>query len=155
MKKVYLYIALATLVAGVLDIVLACLNSWLAAGTSPYTVLRYIAAGIFGTKSFTGGWQYEAIGLLLHFVITFGFVVFYFVAARRMNWAITRWLSAGIIYGIFVYLFMKFVVIPLSNIPPAPVKIDSLLRLIVIQVIATGIPISYIYRRYRARMKNV
>jgi hypothetical protein len=155
MKKLYLYIALATLVAGVLDIVLACLNSWLAAGTSPYVVLRYIAAGIFGPKSFTGGREYEAIGLFLHFLITFLFVVFYFFAARRTSWSVTRWLAAGIVYGVFVYLFMKFVVIPLSNIPPAPLNVYSLLRLIVIQVIATGIPISYFYKRYRQAVKNV
>ena len=142
------YILLATLVAGVLDISLACLNAYLSSGAKPSAVLRFVASGIYGKTSFTGGEHFELIGLALHFLITLAFVLLY-PAIVEINSRINKhWLISGIVYGILICLFMQFVVVPMSNIPQRPFAFFPIFKLVLIQIVATGIPITYIFHRF-------
>jgi hypothetical protein len=147
-KKALNYILVATLVAGVLDILMAFLNVYLSSGTKPGRVLRYIASGIYDKKAFAAGGNYELIGLGLHFLITFIFVIFYFLLFSKNEKVKRHWLLAGIVYGIVICLFMNFVVLPLSNTPESPFRFYPLFKSVVIQIIATGLPITYLLRRY-------
>jgi uncharacterized membrane protein YagU involved in acid resistance len=147
MRRIIKYVVLATLVAGVLDIVLACLNVYLTSGRGPEVVLRYIASGMYGTKAFGEGGSFPAIGLLLHFFITFVCVVLYLVFYKN-NFVEQHWLLSGIIYGIVISLFMNFVVIPFSETPKSPVTFYPIFKQVVIQVIATGIPIAWLFKYY-------
>src|SRR5688572_16541522 len=147
-KKAITYILFATLVAGVLDILAAFLNVYLSSGGKPAMVLRFIASGIYGRKAFAAGQNFEAIGLALHFLITFIFVVFYFVLFSGNERIKRHWLLAGIIYGTLICLLMNILVLPLSNTPEAPVRLFPLFKSIVIQIVATGLPITYLLRRY-------
>ena len=140
-------LSIATLIAGVLDILLAFANVAVSTGGKPAMVLRYIASGIYGTRAFSGS-GYEAIGLALHFFITFICALLYFLAFRQNEMVKRHWIISGILYGIVICLFMNFVVLPLSNTPPAEIKAYPLFKSIVIQVVATGLPISWLLRRY-------
>jgi hypothetical protein len=146
------YVIVATLVAGVLDIVCACLNVYLDSGRGPETVLRYISSGIYGPKAFAKNGSFQTIGLLLHFFITFVCVVLYLVFYKS-KFVIQHWLISGIIYGIVISLFMNFVVIPLSNTPKSPVSFYPIFKQVFIQIIATGIPISWLFKHYNAAGK--
>lgn len=147
-KKTLNYILLATLVAGVLDILMAFLNVHFSSGGKPGMVLRYIASGIYGKEAFTPGRNFEIIGLALHFFITLIFVGFYLLVFSKNERVKRKWLVAGIIYGTLICLFMTFVVLPLSNTPASSFKLYSLIKSILIQIIATGIPITYLLRRF-------
>jgi uncharacterized membrane protein len=147
-KKALTYILLATLVAGVLDILMAFLNVYLSSGGKPAMVLKFIASGIYDRQAFAGGRNFEAIGLALHFLITFIFVVFYFLLFSKNERVKRHWLVAGIVYGTLICLFMNIVVLPLSNTPESQIKLFPLFKSVLIQIIATGLPITYMLRRY-------
>ena len=147
-KKALNYILLATIVAGVLDILMAFLNVYLSSGAKPAAVLRFIASGIYGKKAFSHEGYYEGIGLALHFLITFIFVVFYFLLFSRNQKVKNNWLLSGIVYGTLICLFMNLVVLPLSNTPASSFRFYPLLKSVLIQIVATGLPITWLLRRY-------
>jgi hypothetical protein len=107
---------LGGLAAGVLDIVYAFIASALRGGT-PLKVLQSVASGLLGRSAFEGGIGTAIIGLICHLVIMIGAAAVYFAAGRYIAMLRERPIVAGAIFGILVYLFMNFVVLPLSAIP--------------------------------------
>ncbi|HET9747648.1 MAG TPA: hypothetical protein VFP97_18150, partial [Chitinophagaceae bacterium] len=82
MKRSFLSSALsAGLLAGALDIIAACIHAYLARGTQPQQVLRFIASGVFG-KDAANGNMMIVWGLLFHFLIAISFTLCFFVLAR-------------------------------------------------------------------------
>ena len=141
-------IILAGLVAGTLDILAACIVSWLRAGVTPIRVLQSIAAGVYGSASFGGGTKTAVLGLILHFIIATTAAAVYYVASRRLNFLIDQPIIAGLLYGVVVYLFMNFVVLPLSNVAKRPVPLSGRIIGIVIIILFVGLPIAAIVRKY-------
>jgi len=134
---------LGGLIAGTLDITYACVYSYLKRGTSPATILQSVASGVFGKSAFTGGTRMATLGLFFHFLIAITAAVVYYLASRALRFLITQAVICGILYGVCVYLFMNFVVLPLSAIPfkmsyPWPALIGGLL----IHMFGIGLPIS-------------
>ena len=105
-------IALATLVAGTLDILSACVYT-LIAGRAPINMLKGLASAILGNGAVEGGVGVALVGLLLHFAIMAVMVAFFGVAANRLPFLKARWLLAGIAYGIGLWAVMNLVVLPL------------------------------------------
>ena len=105
-------IALATLVAGTLDILSACVYT-LIAGRAPINMLKGLASAILGNGAVEGGVGVALVGLLLHFAIMAVMVAFFVVAANRLPFLKARWLLAGIAYGIGLWAVMNLVVLPL------------------------------------------
>ncbi len=108
---------LAALVVGTLDIAEVMIVSWLKGG-APLRILQAIASGIYGKASFQGGTRTMLIGLALHFFIATIVVAVYFLASRRIAILNRHPVLTGAIYGVLVYLFMNFVVLPLAGMPP-------------------------------------
>ena len=141
-------IALAGLIAGTLDITGACLVSWLRAGVTPVRVFQSVASGVYGAASFTGGSKTAAIGLVLHFIIATIWAIVYYLASRKLRFLISQPVIAGLLYGVVVYLFMNFVVIPLSAVPQRPVPLSGRLIGLSIIILCIGLPIAFIVRRF-------
>src|SRR5215213_1686531 len=113
------------LIAGTLDICAAFLAAWLRRGVSPFGVLRFVASGLIGPAAFQGGAKTAILGLALHFVIaTVATIVFYF-ASRKLLFLIERPVHFGLLYGVAVYLFMNFVVLPLSRVGRLPITVSG------------------------------
>ncbi|HEU5131578.1 MAG TPA: hypothetical protein VFT26_05720 [Pyrinomonadaceae bacterium] len=110
-------ILLGGLVAGTLDICAAFLTAWLRRGVTPGAVLRFVASGLLGPAAFTGGSKTAAIGLALHFLIATGATIVFYLASRKLRFLVERPVHFGLLYGVAVYLFMNFVVLPLSLVP--------------------------------------
>ena len=141
-------IFLGGLIAGTLDLTAACVYSWLRASVSPIRVFQFIASGVLGTESFTGGAKTAVLGVALHFLIaTVATTVFYF-ASRKWLFLVERPIVAGLLYGIPVYLVMNFVVLPLSQVTQRPQPMSSRLINLVILMFCIGLPIALIVRRY-------
>src|SRR5215217_1318671 len=137
------------LVAGTLDICAAFLTAWLRRGISPATVLRFVASGLLGPTALTGGAKTAAAGLALHFLIaTIATVVFY-LASRKWLFLIERPIHFGLLYGVAVYLFMNFVVLPLSAVPQraTPTLTSRFIQLLII-MFCIGLPIAAVVRRF-------
>ena len=141
-------IFLGGLIAGTLDLTAACVYSWLRANVSPITVFQFIASGVLGRESFTGGAKTAVLGVALHFVIaTVATAVFYF-ASRKWLFLVERPIMAGLLYGIPVYLVMNFVVLPLSQVQMRPQPISARIVNLVILMFCIGLPIALIVRRF-------
>jgi len=106
---------LAALVVGTLDISEVMIVTWLKGG-APIRIFQGIASGIYGKASFDGGTRTILIGLALHYFIATMAVAVYFLASRKLTILNRHPVLTGATYGLMVYLFMNFVVLPLSAI---------------------------------------
>lgn len=135
-------ILLGTLTVGILDGLDAVLFFRLRSATPPLRIFQSIAAGLLGRASYQGGWRTALLGLALHFFIAFGIVLTYYLASRGVR-ALTRHaVACGILYGLAVYAFMNFVVIPLSAIPPRTTAVPTavLVNGLLIHAFGVGLP---------------
>ena len=101
------------LVVGALDIAYAIIFSAFR-GFGPIRILQSVAAGLLGRSSFQGGLPAAALGLALHFGIAFTIVIVYWYASRFLPILVEHPVICGAVYGLGVYFFMNYVVIPLS-----------------------------------------
>jgi hypothetical protein len=136
------------LMAGVFDIIFAFVFYSLK-GSTPLRILRSVASGLLGADAPKGGLGTAALGLVLHFVIAFGAAAVYYAASRGLKVLVRRAVVCGLLYGVAVYLFMNFVVLPLSAIPFKPTyPLDVLLIGLAGHMLLIGLPIALAVRRY-------
>ncbi|HWM91705.1 MAG TPA: hypothetical protein VN493_13135 [Thermoanaerobaculia bacterium] len=101
------------LTVGVLDGLYAVVL-WYLRGVGPSRVFQGVAAGLLGRASFEGGTPTALLGLALHFFIAFCVAAVYYLASKRIGVLTRKAVICGLVYGVLVYLFMTFVVVPLS-----------------------------------------
>ena len=146
-------ILIGGLIAGVLDITYACIDTYVRRGWSPVRLLQSVAAGALGPKAaIEGGYKTAALGLAFHFLIALVAAAVFFLASRLFRFMVTHAVISGIIYGVCVYAFMNCVVLRLSAIHlttwpwnfPKPALIGGLL----IHMFGIGLPIALAVRKY-------
>jgi len=136
------------LIAGTLDITGACVASWLRAGVIPVRVFQSVAAGLLGSVAYTGGAKTAVLGLVLHFFIATTWTVVFYLASRRLRFLIAQPIVWGLIYGVVVYAFMNFVVLPLSQFPQrTPPTLSGRLIGLLIIMFCIGLPIALVTKR--------
>jgi len=138
----------AGLIAGTLDLTGACVVAWLRTGATPVRIFQSVASGLLGPASFTGGVKTAVLGVVLHFIIATTWASAYYLASRRLSFLIDQTIIAGVIYGVLVWLFMNFVVLPLSAVTKRPVPLSSRIIGMLIIVFCIGLPIAFIVRRF-------
>jgi hypothetical protein len=138
---------LAWLVAGTLDITAAVIQT-LINGRDPVMMLKFIASGVFGSASLSGGTGYAVMGLLFHYVIAGIWTWFFFFLYAQVKFLQKNvWLTA-VTYGVFVWFVMNRIVLPLSNTPAIPFTVRGALISAAILIAAIGTPLSFMARRY-------
>jgi len=136
------------LIAGTLDICAAFLTAWLRAGIGPVRVLQFVASGVLGPASFAGGAKTAILGLALHFLIATIWTIVFYLASRKWLSLIERPVMFGLLYGIAVYTFMNFVVLPLSLVARRPITaVGTTIGLLTI-MFCVGLPIALVVRRF-------
>lgn len=131
---------LAAFVVGALDIGEVMIFAGIRNGTSPVRILQSVATGVLGRDSYQGGWQSALLGLALHFFIASVVVAVYFLASRRIEALRESPVIMGAIYGLLVYLFMNFVVLPLSATGGPRFTLVSVLNQLFCHIFLIGIP---------------
>lgn len=111
----YLGILVGGLAAGVLDILYAFVLAALRDAT-PLRVLQSVASGVLGSSAYKGGIAAGALGLGLHLGITVVAAGVYFLIARSSRHVREHFIVFGSLFGVLVYLFMNFAVLPLSGV---------------------------------------
>ncbi len=143
-----LTVARAGLLAGILDGLDAVVYIGLISGVPVVRVFQFIASGALGINSFRGGLPTAGLGVLFHFVIATGAAAVYYLCSRRLSTLLRRPLLWGPIYGAGVFLFMHYIVVPLSAAPKQPpARIASLANLILSHIFFVGIPIAMVISR--------
>jgi len=112
-------ILVAGVAVGTLDLVFACSFWGLGYGVPPVRILHSIAAGVLGPAASESGWPGAALGVACHYFIATCMAAAYALAAIGMPRLVQRPIAFGLAYGLALYAFMTWVVVPLSNAPPA------------------------------------
>jgi hypothetical protein len=136
-------------IAGVLDAVDGVVAFGLK-GLDPIQVLQYIASGLLGPSSFQGGLGTAALGTVLHFVIAFVAAAVYVVASQRITLLKSKAVLFGLLFGVVVYFFMNYLVLPLSAVARSPFSLGLFLNGVIGHAIFVGLPIA-LYARKAAR----
>lgn len=131
--------------AGVLDITAAFIR-W----GKPVRLLQGIASGLLGPQAFQGGSGTAALGLALHFFIAFSAAGVYYAASRKLAFLRKQAVAWGMLYGVAVYMFMSWVVVPLSALPKskAPFSLTGLVLSLLTHMFCVGLPIALAVRRH-------
>ena len=142
-------ILIGGLTAGVLDMTYACIFSFVRRGTKPPRVFQSVASGLLGKAAFDGGAGTAALGLLCHFTIATTAAAVYYLASRRLKFMVSRAVPCGILFGLCVYFFMYYVVLPLSAVPfPRPSTWPPVVGGLLIHMFGIGLPIALITKRF-------
>jgi len=139
------------LLAGIFDITQAFIAFGFL-GVKPLRILQHIAGGVFGARSMQMGWTSALLGLIFHFTIAFTAAAVYYLASRIVRVMIEHAVLCGLLYGELVFLFMYFVVLPLSALGPARFSTATYITGPVGHTFLVGLPIALSVRRFAGAM---
>ncbi len=139
------FVLTSALIVGSLDLLFAFLSSWWSSGTSPEGVVRYVASGLIGEKAFCSEFFLAIpIGIVIHYFIALFWTVVFFWAYTKFKWLSKQKIVVGIMFGIFVWLVMNVVILPLSLVPSFEYTWSGAIKGAVILIIAIGLPLAYL-----------
>ena len=143
-------VVLAGVVGASCDIVYAIVYyGW--KGVPAERILQTVASGLLGKAAYDGGWPVAALGLALHYGIVIVAAALFFAVARRRALLRDEPVTAGLIYGVAIYAFMNFAVLPMSAYP-FPLRFPLLTTATgLLAHMLVGLSISLITRRAHAR----
>ena len=133
---------------GVLDITAAFVVYGGYFDVNPVLILQGIASGVLGSSAFQGGYPVALLGLLLHFFIAFTATFVYVLLSRWLSFLVQYVYVSGPLYGVVVYFFMQYIVIPLSAARKGPFSFKMMVIGVIIHILCVGLPISVTTRRY-------
>jgi len=137
------------LIAGVLDGAAAVLVYLIRGGKTPERIFNFIASGVFGPAAMTGGTPMVFAGIGFHLIIAMGWTFLYFMAARQFEVLRRHFIGAAVVYGVFVWIMMNMVVLPLSRVQMGgPPTWNSILIGATVLVVCIGFPVAVGARRY-------
>jgi len=139
-------IALATLVAGALDILFAMILTVIF-GREIGNMLRYVASGPF--PSATGmGTAGAVLGLLTHFGLMAIMAAVFVLLARQRPQLLAKPVRSGIVYGLATYVVMNWIVVPIRFDAPLPPSAGAVLTQLFAHIVLVGIPMALITARH-------
>ena len=133
-------IAIATAVAGTLDILFAMILT-VAYGRQIDGMLRYVGSGPFPAAT-EMGMAGAILGLAVHFALMAVMAAVLMVYLRANPQLFQRPLLTGLVYGLITYAVMNLVVVPL---PPKPM---SIAKQLFAHIVLVGIPMALVARKY-------
>lgn len=140
-------IVTAWLVVGILDITSAFVLSY-PKGVGPIRVLQGVAAGLLGRESAVqGGLATAGLGLAIHFFIAFSVASVFYLASRKLVTLTRHAVMSGLLYGVGVYGFMYWIVVPLAFVNSRH-SISRDVTAVFVHMFLIGLPIALIVRRY-------
>jgi len=138
----------AGLLAGTLDGLAASLNFYISNGKNPIIVFQYIASAVFGKTAYADTIVYGLLGILFHYMVAFGWTILFMFTYPRLSVLRKNVFVTAVLYGLFVWIMMNMIVVPLTRIPVVPITIESALTQASILVVAIGLPLSWLASRY-------
>ena len=137
----------AGLIVGVLDISSAFILAY-PKGVGPIGVLQGVAAGLVGREAaITGGLATAGLGLAIHFFIAFVVSSVFYIASRKLIFVTQHAVTSGLLYGVVIYCFMYWIVMPLAY-PIVHPSISRDVTAVCVHMLLIGLPISLIVRRF-------
>ena len=141
-------ILLTGLLVGTLDAAAAVIQFIIPTVRNPVRIFEYIASGVFGMKAFSGGTVMVVIGLFFHYFIATAWTSLFFTVYPRIAWLGKNNVAGGLLYGVFIWLMMNLVILPLSNVPQFPIRFAGAAIGMLILMLVVGLPISLSAHKY-------
>jgi hypothetical protein len=136
---------------GVLDITAAFVVYGGFYGVNPLLILKGIASGLLGSWACDGGYPVALLGLFLHFFIAYTAAFVYVHLSRWVSLLFQYVYVSGPLYGVVVYLFMGYVVVPLSAHSKGHFSFKGMVIGVVIHIFCVGLPIAVTTRKYYSK----
>ena len=148
MAKAFLAIFWGGLACGVLDITQAMIAFYFQADVKPIRIWQSVASGLLGADAYKGGLKTAVLGGALHFLIAFTAAAVFYVASRWLPFLTEQAVISGLLYGEAVWLFMHFVVLPLSAAHRSPLNAAAIITGPIGHMFLVGLPIALAVRHY-------
>lgn len=132
-------------IVGVLDLLYAIV---VYTPEHPILIPQTIAGGVLGLSSYDGGTRTAILGTFLHFVIAIGAATVYYLASRKLPFLTSHAVVSGMIFGALVYVFMHYLVLPLSALPKGHASLLHKVTEFIEHWFFVGLPISLSVRHY-------
>ena len=137
------------LLAGLLDGLAAIIQYTINGGKEPARIFKYIASAVFGKeKAYNSGNSMVVWGVLFHLGIAMLFTAFFFLIYPKIRGLATNRVITAIVYGLFVWAIMNLLVVPMSQIHPAPFVLKKAAIAAGILIVCIGIPVSFMANKY-------
>jgi hypothetical protein len=140
------------LIAATADMSYALIHYGVFADIPLQKIPQGIASGLIGRDAArAGGWSTALLGTLLHYFILIVASGIYAAVSLKLRVLVRQPWICGIAFGLAVFAFMRFVVLPLSaigspSLPHGQFLVGELLS----HMIGVGLPIAFMARRYCA-----
>jgi len=145
-RSIWKPIAVATLVCGTLDILLAMiLTLW--RGREIGAMLRFVASGPFPSATDMGV-AGAVLGLAVHYALMAIMIALFVLAVRARPALLDKPLLSGFVYGLITYVAMNLIVVPLRFPAAWPPSALSVATQLFAHIVLVGWPTAFITRRY-------
>ncbi len=141
-------VLLAWLLTGTLDITTAILYYVGPSGARAARLLQGIASGLLGRQAFAGGLGTALLGLALHYLIALIWTLVLVVALNTYRGLRRHLVLTGIVYGVVVWFVMNLVVLPVSRVQHAPIRLEAAIIAAIILVLCIGLPNALVIGRH-------
>lgn len=145
-KNPFRLIMLTALLAGTLDAIAAIVVYQ----ANPKRMFQFIASGVFGKEAFSGGVAMALWGVLFHFFIAFCWTLFFFLLYTRVKILSANKFVVSIAYGLFIWLVMNMIVVPISHGAPRTITLSSLTGMAIL-IVAVALPVVWLTQHYYSR----
>lgn len=136
---------IAGLLAGVLDGIAAVV---FLGKMNAEKIFRFIASGVFGKSAFAGGNEMMVYGIVFHFLIAITVAFLYNATLNKHAFFANNKIIGGLLYGIFIWVIMNLIVLPISNTPDIPFNFMGMIKGVSILMVCVGLPIALLSKPY-------
>jgi hypothetical protein len=141
-------VAKATLIGGLVAAVLAFGFSCLLYGLGPGVMARTVAAGWLGAGASGGGLLVTGLGLASHTLISLVAAALYVAVSLTFPLLRSRPFLTGPLFGLLVFLVMRYAVLPLSAAGQGGITVVLLIASLLAHGFLFGLPIALAAARY-------
>jgi hypothetical protein len=140
MPSFFKTLAITGFIAGTLDITAATVHFLIRNPTLTFSdLLVRITSGALGKEAFNGNPAMPVYGLLIHYFIAYSFTFLFFILFGKISVLRKQPVVSGLLYGIVVWAIMQYIILPLFNVPTAPVRSVNTVIGIVILMFMIGL----------------
>jgi hypothetical protein len=139
-------IAIATLISGTLDILLATFLS-LARGGDPANMLRFVASGPFPQATDMGA-AGSLLGLIVHFSLMAIMAAAFMIVVRAKPDLLKKPVITGLAYGLITYVILDLLIVPLRFPAAFPPKPMSIVTQLFAHLVLVGLVFAFVARRW-------
>lgn len=139
-------VSLIGCIVWLLDGAAAIIVAYTRGNVSPDRVFKYISSSVMGMEAFKEGAAAIWLGVFLHFAVALSCSALFFFAYPKLRLLQgNKWLT-GCIYGLFVWVMMNLVIVPLTAVPPSKFDLTGAVIGWLIHMVCVGLPIVLLTR---------